>query len=187
MLDLELHLQLKKILWHRMFDDSVWSQVRTIYIRKCDVIVLVISCRGRISALTTSDAVNGGRPEQTEQPGWAASGAPEQSPVRDLVPAELHGPESLSLPESSHRTVGKSQPSNWYRKGGNSSDLLFQKIDLLNKYIIKSSKLMYFHSVRTIQLSVCENTNKKRVLSYQHGALLCACPLGLSLISHIAL
>lgn len=46
---------------------------------------------------------------------------------------------------------------------------------------------MYFHSVRTIQLSVCENTNKKRVLSYQHGALLCACPLGLSLISHIAL
>lgn len=153
---------------------NVWqfcTESSTIYIRKCGVIVLVISCRGRISALTTSDAVNGGRPEQTEQPGWAASGAPEQSPVRDLVPAELHGPESLSLPESSHRTVGKSQPSNWYRKGGNSSDLLFRKIDLLNnlketKYIIKSSKLMYFHSVRTIQLSVCKNTNKKRVLSY---------------------
>lgn len=80
---------------------------------------IVTSCRGRIPALASSDAVNRGRPEQTKQPCRASSGAPEQSPVGDLLPAELHGPESLSLPESSHRAVGKSQPSHWYRKGGN--------------------------------------------------------------------
>lgn len=45
-----------------------------------------------------------------------------------------------------------------------------KKLDLLNsqketQYIIKS-KLIYFHSVRTIQLPVCKNNNKNRVLSY---------------------
>ena len=80
-------LELKKIqkVWQLCSDRST-----VLDIRKCDIVVLflmVISCRGRIPALTKGDAVNGGWPEQAEQPGWAASGAPEQSPVRDLIPA----------------------------------------------------------------------------------------------------
>lgn len=96
--------------------------------RKKNVSTPVLSVNPGRRGLPTahaSAAVKGSWAVETEQPDRAASGSSEQGPGGNLLPAELHGPESLPLPEPPHRAAGQTQTSHRHRERGNTLFLIF--------------------------------------------------------------
>lgn len=70
--------------------------------------------RWGLSAAGAGAAAFGGWADEAERAHREAAGASEQSPGGGLLPAELHGPEGVALPEPPHGAAVQSQPGHWH-------------------------------------------------------------------------